>query len=62
MCRRGAGDAWLEPWSGDGRGTNVVVVRWALMARLIAAYGALAYSRGWLGRVVDRVWPPPGEG
>jgi coenzyme F420-reducing hydrogenase beta subunit len=29
------GDAWLEPYSSDGRGTNVVVVRSARMAELI---------------------------
>jgi len=29
------GDAWLEPYASDGRGTNVVVVRSARMARLI---------------------------
>jgi len=29
------GDAWLEPYSSDGRGTNVVVVRSGMMARLI---------------------------
>ncbi len=29
------GDAWLEPYSSDGRGTNVVVVRSALLQQLI---------------------------
>lgn len=31
------GDAWLEPYSSDGRGTNVVVVRSPLARQLIAA-------------------------
>jgi len=150
------GDAWLEPYSSDGRGTNVVVVRSAKMAALIAqgmaegrlelaevdadfvrrtqaagfrqrreglgwrlarrapglrpvkrvaadagipprrkaiyatrmaisrwsvrvhrlapglyypwaravsaVYHALAYSRGWMGKVADRIWPPAAEG
>lgn len=30
------GDAWLEPYSSDGRGTNVVVVRSPRVAELIA--------------------------
>ncbi|WP_176536626.1 MULTISPECIES: Coenzyme F420 hydrogenase/dehydrogenase, beta subunit C-terminal domain [Sinorhizobium] len=30
------GDAWVEPYSSDGRGTNVVVVRSPLLQRLIA--------------------------
>lgn len=30
------GDAWLEPYSSDGRGTNVVVVRSPAMEELIA--------------------------
>lgn len=29
------GDAWVEPYSSDGRGTNVIVVRTALMQRLV---------------------------
>lgn len=29
------GDAWVEPYSSDGRGTNVVVVRTPLMQRLV---------------------------
>jgi coenzyme F420-reducing hydrogenase beta subunit len=29
------GDAWLEPYSSDGRGTNVVVVRSAAIAQII---------------------------
>ncbi len=29
------GDAWVEPYSSDGRGTNVVVVRSALLNRLL---------------------------
>jgi coenzyme F420-reducing hydrogenase beta subunit len=29
------GDAWVEPYSSDGRGTNVVVVRSAVMEELI---------------------------
>lgn len=29
------GDAWVEPYSSDGRGTNVVVVRLPLMADLL---------------------------
>ncbi|PDT83025.1 coenzyme F420 hydrogenase [Sinorhizobium sp. BJ1] len=29
------GDAWVEPYSSDGRGTNVVVVRSPLLRRLI---------------------------
>jgi hypothetical protein len=28
---------WVEPYASDGRGTNVVIVRSPLMARLIAA-------------------------
>ncbi len=39
------GDAWLEPWSSDGRGTNVVVVRSSQMADLVRegiAVGTLA--------------------
>jgi coenzyme F420-reducing hydrogenase beta subunit len=31
------GDAWVEPYSSDGRGTNVVVVRSEEVDRLIAA-------------------------
>jgi coenzyme F420-reducing hydrogenase beta subunit len=31
------GDAWVEPYSSDGRGTNVVVVRSPLVADLVAA-------------------------
>ena len=31
------GDAWVEPYSSDGRGTNVVVVRSPAMLRLIEA-------------------------
>jgi coenzyme F420-reducing hydrogenase beta subunit len=31
------GDAWVEPYSSDGRGTNVVVVRSPAIAELIAA-------------------------
>jgi coenzyme F420-reducing hydrogenase beta subunit len=31
------GDAWVEPYSSDGRGTNVVVVREPLLHRLIEA-------------------------
>lgn len=31
------GDAWVEPYSSDGRGTNVVVVRDPLIQRLIDA-------------------------
>lgn len=41
------GDAWLEPYSSDGRGTNVVVVRSAAMEQLVAqgiANGALDLS------------------
>lgn len=41
------GDAWLEPYSSDGRGTNVVVVRSAAMEQLVAegiAQGALSLS------------------
>ncbi len=35
------GDAWVEPYSSDGRGTNVVVVRAPAVARMIAdAIGA----------------------
>ena len=30
------GDAWVEPYSSDGRGTNVVVVRAPLVAQLIS--------------------------
>lgn len=30
------GDAWVEPYSSDGRGTNVVVVRSPAIARMIA--------------------------
>ena len=29
------GDAWVEPYSSDGRGTNVVIVRSAAMRRLV---------------------------
>ena len=29
------GDAWVEPYSSDGRGTNVIVVRTPLMQRLV---------------------------
>ncbi len=31
------GDAWVEPYSSDGRGTNVVVVRSPVVADLVAA-------------------------
>ncbi len=31
------GDAWVEPYSSDGRGTNVVVVRSPLVAGLVRA-------------------------
>lgn len=31
------GDAWVEPYSSDGRGTNVVIVRSAALGNLIAA-------------------------
>lgn len=30
------GDAWVEPYSSDGRGTNVVVVRSPVLQRLVA--------------------------
>jgi len=30
------GDAWLEPWTSDGRGTNVVVVRSPVIEALVA--------------------------
>ena len=30
------GDAWLEPYSSDGRGTNVVVVRSPLVAEMVS--------------------------
>lgn len=30
-----SGDAWVEPYTSDGRGTNVVVVRSALVERLV---------------------------
>jgi coenzyme F420-reducing hydrogenase beta subunit len=30
------GDAWLEPYSSDGRGTNVVVVRSPVLAAIVA--------------------------
>src|SRR5215217_2446490 len=30
------GDAWMEPYASDGRGTNVVVVRSLTMAKLVA--------------------------
>jgi coenzyme F420-reducing hydrogenase beta subunit len=41
------GDAWLEPYTSDGRGTNVVVVRSARMQALVAnaiADGRLALA------------------
>jgi coenzyme F420-reducing hydrogenase beta subunit len=38
------GDAWVEPYSSDGRGTNVVIVRTPEMKRLIEA----ARADGWL--------------
>lgn len=44
----------------EALGAHGLYYLWAKAAS--AAYGALAYSRGWLGRVVDRVWPPAGEG
>jgi hypothetical protein len=31
------GDAWIDPYSSDGRGTNVVVVRSPVLHRLVAA-------------------------
>jgi coenzyme F420-reducing hydrogenase beta subunit len=31
------GDAWVEPYSSDGRGTNVVIVRSAAMQELVTA-------------------------
>lgn len=31
------GDAWVEPYSSDGRGTNVIVVRSAVLHRLLRA-------------------------
>jgi coenzyme F420-reducing hydrogenase beta subunit len=31
------GDAWVEPYASDGRGTNVVIVRSPMMAHLVAA-------------------------
>jgi coenzyme F420-reducing hydrogenase beta subunit len=37
------GDAWVEPYSSDGRGTNVVVVRSPVVARMIA--GAIGDGR-----------------
>jgi coenzyme F420-reducing hydrogenase beta subunit len=37
------GDAWVEPYSQDGRGTNVVIVRSPLVQRLVAA--AIAAGR-----------------
>ena len=30
------GDAWVEPYSSDGRGTNIVVVRAPIVAQLVA--------------------------
>jgi coenzyme F420-reducing hydrogenase beta subunit len=30
------GDAWVEPYASDGRGTNVVIVRSPMMAHLVA--------------------------
>lgn len=41
------GDAWVEPYSSDGRGTNVVIVRSPLMMKLVRdgiAQGRLALS------------------
>ena len=37
------GDAWIEPYASDGRGTNVVVVRSAAVSRLL--HDALAEGR-----------------
>ncbi|MGE3541889.1 MAG: Coenzyme F420 hydrogenase/dehydrogenase, beta subunit C-terminal domain [Candidatus Tectimicrobiota bacterium] len=31
------GDAWVEPYASDGRGTNVVIVRSTLLAQLVTA-------------------------
>lgn len=31
------GDAWVEPYSSDGRGTNVVIVRSSVLAQLVTA-------------------------
>ncbi len=41
------GDAWVEPWSSDGRGTNVVLVRSALLDAMLregVAEGRLALA------------------
>lgn len=41
------GDAWVEPYSSDGKGTNVVIARSALMQQLVrdgVAEGRLALS------------------
>jgi coenzyme F420-reducing hydrogenase beta subunit len=45
------GDAWLEPYSSDGRGTNVVVVRSPEMGQLITA--AISQGRLSLAPVDD---------
>jgi coenzyme F420-reducing hydrogenase beta subunit len=37
------GDAWIEPYASDGRGTNVVIVRSPVLARLVQA--AIAQGR-----------------
>ena len=43
------GDAWVEPYSSDGRGTNVVVVRSAIVEGLVRK--ALDEGRLWLESV-----------
>ena len=43
------GDAWVEPYSSDGRGTNVVIVRKREVQQLVAA--AIAEGRLALGEV-----------
>lgn len=40
------GDAWIEPYSSDGRGTNVIIVRSKLVENLI--YDAIVQGRVWL--------------
>jgi coenzyme F420-reducing hydrogenase beta subunit len=50
------GDAWIEPYASDGRGTNVVIVRSPLVAQLVQAAiadGRLALEPLDAARVVE---------
>ena len=72
---RVAADAGIPPRRKAIYATRMANSRWSVRvhrlapglyypwARAVSAvYHALAYSRGWMGKVADRIWPPAAEG